>query len=661
MSVNKQLRLRAAVLCIAGLVLTGADPVLAKPAGSGKSISKSDSVITFVDEEPRKGVTITKSGTQGNTSAPAHNESTDPAQADTDSGASGDSGTVNDVNISAGEPDSVPDTQPDSAADEVNINISSGSDSVDIEADNLLENENSLTTEINVEVPASVHIDPNAKINKGVYADDIDISGLTYKEAQSRIEDYIAKLRETPIELTSINDRVTTVSAGDLGVKWSNSDILIEAIGLGKTGNVIARYKANKDLEVEHKVYDINVTADKAYVRNVVQAESDACGSDAKDATMTREGGVFHITEGQEGFGIDVDQSVDSVMSIMDNWNKKSVSIELVSGMIQPKGTAADLEKVKDLLGHFSTSFSSSGKERSGNVRNGTKLVNGRLLYPGEQLSVYECVSPFTEENGYFLAGSYANGLVVESLGGGICQVSSTLYNAVIRAELQVDERYNHSMIVSYVDMSADAAISGTSKDFKFTNNMETPIYIEGYTTDDKQVVFNIYGVENRPSNRTISFQSVELEKKEPEGEKVVADPSAPVGEIHVQSAHTGYRGEYWKIIKVDGVETERVQINKSTYQAVPKTASVGTAADNPEITAAVKAAIATGSIEACKSTINQLKNAAAGEPMMPLIPGLDPAAVPVMPETPAAPEVAPEAPAEPAPEPAAEAAPEGE
>ncbi len=240
-------------------------------------------------------------------------------------------------------------------------------------------------------------------------------------------------------------------------------------------------------------------------------------------------------------------------------------------------------------------------------MRNGTKLINGKLLYPGEQLSVYETVSPFTEENGYFLAGSYLNGLVVESLGGGICQVSSTLYNAVIRAELQVDERSNHSMIVSYVDMSADAAISGTAKDFKFTNSLENPIFIEGYTTDDKQVVFNIYGVETRPANRTISFESVELERTEPEGEKVVADPELPAGKVSVQSAHTGYVGEYWKIVKVDGVETERVRINKSNYRAVPKTASVGVATDDPNVATVLKNAIATGSIEACKAAAAQV------------------------------------------------------
>lgn len=556
---GKNFRLRTAVLCALSIVISGIGPM---------NVMASD-VIQFVDNEGGEeggGIEITKDS-------------------------------------------------PSDIADDVTIDLAAPG-SVDIEKDEVLENASSLTTEINVEVPQSIHIDPNVKINRGVYADNIDLSGFNYKEAQAKIEDYVSSLRNKQVSMKSIKDRVTTVSAGDLGIKWSNSDILIEALGLGKAGNVIARYKANKDLEVEHKVYDINLKADKSYVKNVVQAESDACGSEAKDATMKREMGEFIITEGQEGYGIDVDKSVDNIMSVMDNWNKEDVSVELVSGMIKPKGTAEDLRKVKDLLGSFHTSFSSSGKERSGNVRNGTKLVNGHLLYPGEQLSVYETVSPFTEENGYFLAGSYLNGLVVESLGGGICQVSSTLYNAVIRAELQVDERSNHSMIVNYVDMSADAAISGTAKDFKFTNNLADPIYIEGYTTDDKQVVFNIYGVETRPSNRSISFESVELEKTEPEGEKVVADPELPAGKVSVQSAHTGYVGEYWKIIKVDGVETDRVRINKSTYRAVPKTASVGTATDDPMVAQVIKNAIATGSIDACKAAAAQV-GAGIIDPMM--------------------------------------------
>ena len=485
--------------------------------------------------------------------------------------------------------------------------------------------EDSLSGEINFDLPKNDYIDPTLTMNKGIYADDIELSGLTYKEAKDRVNSYIEELKNKQISLKSINDRVKTVSAGQLGLSWDNEDFLEEAITLGKSGNIVARYKENKDLEVEHKVYNVDVDFEKSMIKAVVQEESDDCGSDAKDATLSLENGVFHISEGQAGYGVDVTASSKKVFSDLSDWNKQETSVELVGGLIDPKGKASDLEKVQDLLGSFTTSFSSSGSERSGNVRNGTKLINGTVLFPGDQLSVYETVSPFSEENGYFLAGSYSNGLVVESLGGGICQVSSTLYNAVLRAELQVDERSNHSMIVNYVDMSADAAISGTYKDFKFTNSSDAPIYIEGYTTADKQVVFNVYGHETRPSNRSVSFESVEISKTEPEGEKIVADSSLPVGEISVQSAHTGYVGELWKIVKVDGVETERERVNKSTYQAVPKTASVGTAADNPAFTQMINAAIASGSIATCKETINQLRALAQSAPVVPVPQSVEP------------------------------------
>ena len=149
-----------------------------------------------------------------------------------------------------------------------------------------------------------------------------------------------------------------------------------------------------------------------------------------------------------------------------------------------------DLLKVGDVLGSFTTSFASSGANRSKNVANGCRLIDGTTLYPGEEFSAIDKITPFTEANGYEFAGSYVAGQVVDTVGGGICQVSSTLYNAVLRAELEVTERNNHSMIVTYVNKSADAAISESShKNFRFVNNTEYPIYIEGYT-EGKKITF---------------------------------------------------------------------------------------------------------------------------------------------------------------------------
>lgn len=441
-------------------------------------------------------------------------------------------------------------------------------------------------------------------IEKGVYIGDIDVSGMTTLEAEEAVNAYVDSLRTKNVTLNALNGNTVTVTAQDFGIGWANTSVVDEAGELGKTGNIVQRYKALKDLEHQNQVFPMEITFSDTAIESVINDQCLQYNVEAVDGTLERVNGEFVYQAGQTGVEINVSESVSKIRSYLtEEWNKEDAVIDLVADTVQPRGTEEQLSKVKDVLGTFSTSYSTSGANRSGNVKNGASKVNGTLLYPGDSFSTYEAVSPFTEENGYYLAGSYLNGLVIDSLGGGICQVSTTLYNAVLLAELDVTERFNHSMIVTYVDPSADAAISGTAKDFKFTNNLEYPIYIEGSTSSDKRITFTIYGCETRPAGRTVKYESKVISKTDPTGEKVVADSSMPAGSVSVQSAHVGYVAELWKIVTVDGVEESRTQVNKSTYAAVPRTASVGTATGNPAAAAAINAAIATGNIDQCRAT----------------------------------------------------------
>ena len=471
----------------------------------------------------------------------------------------------------------------------------------------------------NMEIEPTVERDLSGNILEGIYVDDINLSGKTYDEAVKIIKDKVSSMSSAEITLNSIDGNSVTVTAQQMGLNWDDTNMVADALYVGRDGNMVARYKQRKDLEHEKIVYPLKLEFDRDFITAIVSKEGDKYNIEAKDATISKADGDFHITPGTKGEKIDVNASVSRILSTLSGFKGADTTIDLVVVEDIPKADAEDLEKIHDIIGSYKTSFKTSSADRSGNVRNGTHLVDGTLLMPGESFSMYNTVSPFTEENGYFLAGSYLNGMVVESLGGGICQVSSTLYNAVLRAELQVDERHNHSMIVSYVDLSSDAAISGTSKDFKFTNNKDFPIYIEGITTSEKQVIFNIYGVEERPSNRTVTFESEQISETVPEGDKIIADPGAPIGSITTQSAHTGYTGKLWKIVTVDGKETERTEVNRSTYQPTPRTATVGTASDNPAAQAMIQSAIATGSIDAVKATIGELNAAAAAAAAMGL------------------------------------------
>lgn len=442
-------------------------------------------------------------------------------------------------------------------------------------------------------------------IHTGVYADQIDLSGMTKEVATQTVNEYVDSLKNIQITLNTIGDNPVVVTAGKLGLTWSNPDIITEAVALGKSGNVVQRYKAIKDLANENKIYTIEFSVDNTVISNFITENCEIYNIDAIDATLTRANEAFTIVDGQTGMKILNAESTAMIAEALSNgWNHEALTLDLQVEEELPRGTTEDLSKVKDLIGSFTTSFSTSATARSANVSNGCRLINGTILYPGDTFSTYEAVNPFTEANGYYMAGSYLNGMVVDSLGGGICQVSTTLYNAALRAELEITERSSHSMVVGYVDRSADAAISGTYKDFKFTNNSEYPIYIEGYTTSTKRLVFNIYGVETRPANREVVYESEILSTTEPAAERIIADAGQPVGFVDVQSAHTGYKAKLWKVVKVDGVVESRTEVNSSSYMQSPRTATIGVATDNPDLYNAVMAAIATGSIDYVKAVV---------------------------------------------------------
>ena len=430
-------------------------------------------------------------------------------------------------------------------------------------------------------------------ILKGVSIDKLDVSGMTREEALAALESYEKNLGGQSIKL-GIGDNVIGAKLSDLGVTFDNEDLVDEAIGVGHVGNIVKRYKDQKDLQHSGKTFPLSWQTNEDTVRTYVENNCTKYDKKAQNASLTRENGAFNFVAGTEGLELNVDSAVRTISDYLENsWTSDNTAVlNLETQVTEPEGSAEELANIKDLLGSFTTSFSTSGSNRCKNVSSGASHINGTVLYPGEEFSAYETVSPFTEANGYAMAGSYLNGEVVDSMGGGICQVSTTLYNAVLRAELNVTERSPHSMTVHYVDLSEDAAIAGTYKDFKFVNSTEYPIYIEGYTTSDKKITFNIYGKETRDKNRTISFES-QMVSETPATTILQEDAGQGIGYKAVSSkGSSGYVAELYKIVKVNGVETDRIKVNKSTYKGTNRVVTYGTAGD-PTLSENLRAAIA--------------------------------------------------------------------
>ena len=430
-------------------------------------------------------------------------------------------------------------------------------------------------------------------IAEGVYIGNIDVGGMSEEEAVAAIASYVDTAGGVQLTL-STGDKSVQVTAADLGIAFTNTHAVQEALDVGRSGSLIRRYKDKKDLENGNKVIDMWLDVDAAAVTALLEEKAEELNQDAVDGGLLRENGRFEIIPGEQGIQVNIDDSVNVIEEyISTEWDGTTADIALVAEIVEPRGSQEELSQITDVLGTFTTNYNDSGSNRCTNISVATGFIDGTLLYPGDEFSVGRTISPLDASNGYKLAGSYENGQTVESYGGGVCQVSTTLYNAVILAELEITERSNHSMIVSYVRPSMDAAIAGDYKDLKFVNNQEFPIYIEGYT-EGKNVYFTIYGHETRPANRVVSYESEVISQQDP-GTQYVATGD-PVGYIGTaQGKHVGYVARLWKVVTVDGMEESREIYNQSTYRASPRVVNVGTASADPNVSAVVGAAVATG------------------------------------------------------------------
>ena len=443
--------------------------------------------------------------------------------------------------------------------------------------------------------------DETDTISKNVYIGGVNVSGMTEEQATKAVEEKLGKGTGGNYTV-KIGDETTTATAENFGMEWTNREVVHEAMEVAKGGNLIKQYKDKKDLQVEPKNFEVAYAPNEQAVKTYVEKLAEEYNRDAEEGDITFANGYPEVTGGETGIAVNVDQSVSSIMKALEG---DGTELTVVAEVQKPSVTKEELSQVKDVLGTATTYYGSS-YERNTNVEVGASKINGTLIMPGETFSVTAAVTPFNADNGYYPAPSYESGQVVDTYGGGICQVSTTLYNAVLKAELQVDERHNHTMLVSYVDPSKDAAIAEGLMDFVFTNNTDAPIYIYGVGYQGT-LNFTIYGHETRDPNRSISFRSETLSQTDASTNvKLVAKSDQNIGYLNqTQSAHQGLEAVLWKdIVNADGT-TDTVQVNSSSYQASPAIYEVGIVSPNTQASAAIQTAIANNDLATVQAIIN--------------------------------------------------------
>lgn len=272
--------------------------------------------------------------------------------------------------------------------------------------------------------------------------------------------------------------------------------------------------------------------------------------------------------------GVDFAISMEKAEEIIKE-DKKEYTIPLKITI--PKKTIEDLgeEAFPNKLATYTTRYDPSNKNRSNNIAISSEKIDGTIIMPGEVFSYNQIVGERTIAAGYKEAGAYAGGKVVQDVGGGICQTSSTLYNAALLANLEITDRSNHQFLTSYVSAGRDATVSWGGIDFQFKNTRSYPIKIEA-SAKNGVCTMSIYGIKEETEYEVV-IQSVVLSYI-PYTTKYENDPTLEEGkEVVEQSGYTGCTSEAYRILKLNGEVVSKTLLSKDTYDPMTKIIKRGT------------------------------------------------------------------------------------
>ena len=459
----------------------------------------------------------------------------------------------------------------------------------------------------------------------------IDVSNLTKEEAINKLNGELENVLNQEI-LIQYDGKESKIKPSDLGVEYNVEDVVEEAYRIGRIGNIFENninmlktffVDTSLDLSYEYEeekldnfINEINsqfsslvpssyeILEDKIVIKKGtrgIEIKADELKESLLESINSRtfepiQVGVvisepaaidiekihdevykapvdayyttdpFEVHESEDG--LDFDISLDEAKALLET-DQEQYEIKLK--VLKPAITTDQIgnEAFPDLLATCTTTYITSKVGRTTNLKLASSKINGYVLMPGETFSYNDVVGERTVEAGFQMAGVYSNGQEVDGLGGGICQISSTLYNIVVKSNLEIVERENHLFLTGYLPAGQDATVVYGSIDFKFKNTRDYPVKIES-SVGGGYVTMKMYGLkeENEPE---ITFETVYHETLYPQTVYQDTTSLAP-GQTRVQSSgRNGCKSTTYKVVRQNGVVVSRTELSSDTYRAMDK------------------------------------------------------------------------------------------
>ncbi len=410
--------------------------------------------------------------------------------------------------------------------------------------------------------------DSQKLICAGVSVQGINVGGLTVEEARERLTTLVENKNSRQVILKYGNE-TWKYSCRELGVLVELEGALLEAQNWGKKGPCWQQLFHRLQARLGGKDFRIPVVLDRQTALVNLEELKRKLNYEPRDADFeVNADNSISIIPSRKGRSVDIDYILDVIESNLEK--DGSIRIEVRVKEVLPEITTREAQdmQITSLLAEYATSFNADLQNRTENLKKAASSLDGMLISPGEIFSFNKAVGPRTKETGYKEATIIENNKFVAGLGGGVCQVSTTLYNAVLRANLKIVERHKHSLPVFYVPRGMDAAVAYNYLDLKFKNN--SPGYLLLKASSAKGVLkIGIFG-----NNKDLPQVKItnRVEKVFPAPVEYKYTSSLPAGESKIiQKGADGYLVEVWRELYRNGKGYQKEFISRDKYPPIPK------------------------------------------------------------------------------------------
>lgn len=412
----------------------------------------------------------------------------------------------------------------------------------------------------------------DTRILPNVHVAYIDVGGLTREEAESRLEKAARTAAGIPVMLT---DQVAVwfVSPEKIDFAIDVKKSVTNSLAYGRSNGFFQRWN-DRLAAREHKQYlPVHMSVDKTKLEQVLRELAPTTDRQPRDAALLVlvKSKNIALIPAIEGRKLDIQRTATEAFG-QPQMQLASV-IDLKFNLQTPKLTDASFAGINTMLAQYSTHFKPWDYDRNANLQLATQRIHGTVLKPGEVFSYNNIVGNRTQQQGFRMAPVILDGKLVPDWGGGVCQVSSTLYNSALLANLEIVDRSNHGRAIGYVPLGFDATVVDGQIDFKFKNNLSRPIMLHATITDN-ELFFAILGdVKDTPPPIELDYvvhRVIEpVEIKQP-------DPTLELGkEVVDESPQRGFRVSTYRIRKVNGKE-ERQLLATDDYDPVNRIIKIG-------------------------------------------------------------------------------------